>query len=67
MSNIIDRTLEKRFIIKESVSRAIFIDTETGIQYLLGYLSSGTSGMTLLVDKDGKPLLDTEYSNNTKK
>lgn len=36
----------------------ILVDTETGVNYLLGShdLMSGT-GMTVLVDKDGKPVV----------
>lgn len=38
----------------------IIIDTETGVQYLFAYWGN-TGGITLLVDKDGKPLLDKNY------
>ena len=37
-------------------SSEIWVDTQTGVQYL--YHSSGNSGgLTVLVDADGKPLL----------
>lgn len=36
----------------------IIVDTETGVNYLMGshYLMPGT-GITVLVDKDGKPIV----------
>ena len=38
----------------------IVVDTNTGVQYL--YMSSGYGiGLTVLVDKDGKPLLAPGY------
>ena len=50
---------EKRFekVYSQSAgSMQIWVDKETGVQYL--YRSSGYSGgLTVLVDKDGKPLL----------
>ena len=46
-------------VLKESgfiTSSEIWVDTQTGVQYL--YHSSGNSGgLTVLVDADGKPLL----------
>ena len=37
-------------------ARKILLDTETGVQYL--YIQDGYSGgLTVLVDRDGKPLL----------
>ena len=38
----------------------IITDTETGVQYLFAYWGNA-GGITLLVDKDGKPLLDKNY------
>ena len=35
----------------------IITDTETGVQYLLAYFGEA-GGLTPLIDKDGKPLLD---------
>ena len=35
----------------------IIRDNETGVQYLVHHAGYG-SGMTVLVDQDGKPLLD---------
>ncbi|AYM01634.1 DUF6440 family protein [Levilactobacillus yiduensis] len=35
----------------------IITDRETGVQYLLGMYATLGSGMTVLVDAEGKPLL----------
>lgn len=45
--------------------RKIIVDTKTGVNYLLAS-SSMTSGcgMTVLVDKDGKPIVTPLDSNN---
>lgn len=40
----------------------VITDKTTGVQYLLGVYPGMGSGMTVLVDKDGKPLLNPEYS-----
>ena len=60
-----------RFETKAAGSKGLFIktflivDTETGCQYLAFSRSDGdiddVGGMTLLVDADGKPLLDSDY------
>ena len=39
----------------------IIVDTLTGAQYLFAFWGSA-GGLTLLVDKDGKPLLDESYA-----
>lgn len=39
----------------------ILVDKETGVQYLLAHWTN-IGGLTVLVDKDGKPLLDPRYS-----
>ena len=39
----------------------IIVDKETGVQYLFAYWSNA-GGLTVLVDKDGKPLLDPRYA-----
>ena len=57
---------KRRFIIsnKEGALNGAMIitDSETGVQYL--FASSGyAGGLTVLVDKDGKPLVDRDYSN----
>jgi hypothetical protein len=36
----------------------VITDTETGVQYLLAIFPSVGSGLTVLVDQDGKPLLN---------
>lgn len=38
---------------------AVIVDKKTGVQYL----STDHSGITVLLDKNGKPLLDSRYSN----
>ena len=38
----------------------IIVDKETGVQYLLAHWTN-IGGLTVLVDKDGKPLLDPRY------
>ena len=38
----------------------IIVDTETGVQYLLAWWMN-VAGLTVLVDQDGKPLLDPRY------
>jgi hypothetical protein len=57
--------MEKRFIIidKEGLMEGarIIVDTETGVQYLLAHWTN-IGGLTVLVDKDGKPLLDKRYA-----
>ena len=39
----------------------IIVDTETGVQYLLAWWTN-IGGLTVLLDKDGKPLLDPRYA-----
>lgn len=57
--------MEKRFIIidKEGLMEGtrIIVDTETGVQYLLAHWTN-IGGLTVLVDQDGKPLLDKRYA-----
>lgn len=36
----------------------VITDTETGVQYLLAIFPNVGSGLTVLVDQDGKPLLN---------
>jgi hypothetical protein len=39
----------------------IITDTETGVQYLFVYYPNyAAGGLTLLVDKDGKPLIEKD-------
>ena len=52
---------EKRFVEIQkdggfAEEKRVIVDTETGVQYL--FIQSGyAGGLTVLVDKDGKPLL----------
>ena len=39
----------------------IIVDKETGVQYLMAHWTN-IGGLTVLVDKDGKPLLDPRYA-----
>ncbi len=39
----------------------IIIDKETGVQYLLASYGN-VGGLTVLVDKDGKPLITSKYA-----
>lgn len=56
--------MEKRFEISEKEGymegTRIIVDTETGVQYLMAHWTN-IGGITVLVDKDGKPLLDKRY------
>ncbi|MBO6010406.1 MAG: xylan 1,4-beta-xylosidase [Oscillospiraceae bacterium] len=56
--------MEKRFEIIEKEGfmegARIIVDTETGVQYL--YVFSGYGGgVTPLLDRDGKPLIDKRF------
>ena len=57
--------MDDRFEIVEkngfSQGTRIIVDKETGVQYLLAWWTS-VGGLTVLVDKDGKPLLDKRYA-----
>ncbi|WP_125565931.1 DUF6440 family protein [Companilactobacillus insicii] len=58
---------DKRFEVSVEESNGahmmqVITDKTTGVQYLLGMYTNMGSGMTVLVDKDGKPLLNPEYS-----
>jgi hypothetical protein len=46
------------------VGAKVITDTETGVQYLFAY-EGNAGGPTLLVDQNGKPLLDKRYVNHT--
>ena len=39
----------------------VIVDKETGVQYLLAHWTN-VGGLTVLVDKDGKPLVDPRYA-----
>ena len=59
---------DRRFIIttKEGTVGGIriIVDSETGVQYLFA-LDGYAGGLTVLLDKDGKPLLDKAFENST--
>lgn len=52
---------EKRFATEhvnaEDLMTLVITDKETGVQYLLAIYPNVGSGLTVLLDKDGKPLL----------
>lgn len=54
---------EKRFVAENVGAEGasliqIITDKETGVQYLLAVYPNLGSGLTVLIDKDGKPLLE---------
>lgn len=53
----------KKIYTQGAVSIAeIWVDTATGVNYM--YVTEGYSGgLTVLVDKDGKPIVSEEYIN----
>ena len=55
---------QKRFLYSKAVGISkrtrIITDTKTGVQYLFAY-EGYAGGLTVLVDKEGKPLLDKNY------
>lgn len=57
--------MKKRFEIvnREGFSEGtrIIVDTETGVQYLLAWWMN-VAGLTVLLDQDGRPLLDLRYA-----
>lgn len=57
--------MEKRFEIVEKdgfmEGTRIIVDTKTGVQYLMAHWTN-IGGITVLVDRDGKPLLDPRYA-----
>lgn len=57
--------MEKRFEIQKGglmEGTKIIVDTKTGVQYLFAW-SGYAGGLTVLVDKDGKPMIDKNYEN----
>lgn len=57
--------MKKRFEVIEKdglmEGTRIIVDTETGVQYLMAHWTN-IGGITVLVDRDGKPLLDPRYA-----
>ncbi len=41
----------------------VIVDKETGVQYLLAHWTN-VGGLAVLVDRDGKPLIDPRYAND---
>ena len=54
-----------RFIIKNKdgffEETRIIVDKETGVKYLMAHWTK-IGGITVLVDKDGRPLLDPRFA-----
>ncbi|MDR0493758.1 MAG: DUF6440 family protein [Nitrososphaerota archaeon] len=61
--------MAERFVLSDKKGRMegtrIITDTKTGVQYLFANWGSA-GGLTLLVDKDGKPLIDENYVTHSK-
>ncbi len=57
--------MDDRFEVKEKngmiEGTRIIVDKETGVQYLMAHCTN-IGGLTVLVDRDGKPLLDPRYA-----
>lgn len=57
--------MENRFIVSDKEGfmegTRIITDTQTGVQYLMAHWTN-IGGITVLVDADGKPLLDERYA-----
>lgn len=57
--------MSKRFEFSEkeglSEGTKIIVVKETGVQYLLAHWTN-VGGLTVLIDKDGNPLLDPRYA-----
>lgn len=43
---------------------SVVVDKETGVQYLLVTTATKGTGLTVLVDEDGKPKLRKQFSNS---
>lgn len=61
--------MSKRFEVNKDDSdtpwleATVFVDKKTGVQYVMVRgLSGGPSGVSVLVDRNGKPLLDPKYT-----
>lgn len=62
MKEVINMENRFEFVEKNGLMQGtrIIVDKETGVQYLLAHWTN-IGGLTVLVDKDGKPLLDPRY------
>ena len=58
---------ERRFIVSNKEGQLegakIITDSQTGVQYLFAF-EGYAGGLTVLVDKDGKPLVDKSQANS---
>ena len=52
---------EGRFLFERYGTAHVITDTHTGVQYMYYYNARG-GGITVLVDADGKPLIQEEYN-----
>ena len=59
---------ERRFVVSNKEGKAvgtkIITDSDTGVQYLFAY-DGYAGGLTVLLDKDGKPLVSKTHENTT--
>ncbi|MBQ7758491.1 MAG: xylan 1,4-beta-xylosidase [Anaerotignum sp.] len=60
MGDKVEDRFEKIYVQGVSNVTEIWVDKETGVQYLF-HASGYAGGMTPLIDKDGKPLLHDPY------
>lgn len=63
--NVVNEGVENRVVLLNTVEdigtqgegvTKIYVDTETGVQYMC-HSEKGNSGITVMVDKEGKPLI----------
>lgn len=64
-TNVVNESVENRVVLLNTVEdigtqgegiTKIYVDTKTGVQYIW-HSEKGDSGITVMVDKDGKPLI----------
>lgn len=48
-------------VVKDFGNVRVLVDTETGVQYLITRNTNESSGCGVLVDQDGKPLINEAY------
>lgn len=63
LQEVIEMENRFEFVEKNGIMQGarIIVDKQTGVQYLLAHWTN-IGGLTVLVDKDGKPLLDPKYA-----
>lgn len=73
-SKLVNKLLEEKIMFKKKESRfdvgtieqqgngivSVVTDEKTGVQYLLAIVPNMGSGMTVLVNQDGKPLIESK-------